>query len=230
MKTFLHSSWVLAPLAVLVPLALSLAAGRWSPAHRLGTSREVAGDVFPLDCFSRPGIAASILQRETQRCYCEFIELRDIDWYARLQPPASPLKAADNGFRPTADIDANTSSSGARLATAVKKLEDLDGMVTQLGRDLDTKLMVIYSATSQPDRFLDCYLSILAKPLDGQDVDLQTQWALQCSQKCGRTAEVVDALQHFIRFRSDLKCVNTVRNILRDWQDQAGSEAPAANR
>jgi hypothetical protein len=230
MKRFLNGRSILVSLTVLVTLALALAAGLWSPTSRLDTSREVAGDVFPLDCFSRAGIAASILQRETQCCYCEFIEVRDIDWYARLAPLASPPKAGDAGFRRSVSIDANTSSTGARLATTVKKLEDLDGMVTQLSRDLDTKLMVIYSATSQPDRFLDRYLSILAKPLDGQAVDLQTQWALQCSQKCGRTPEVVDALQHFIRFRSDLKCVNTVRNILRNWQEQAASEAPAANQ
>jgi hypothetical protein len=230
MKRFLNGRSVLVPLAVLVTLALPLAAAKWSHTGLADTSREVAGDVFPFDCFSRPGIATSILQRETQRCYCEYIELRDIDWYARLAPPAPPPKAGDGGFRSTFSIPPSLSSTGARLTTAVKKLEDLDGMVTQLGRDLDTKLMVIYSATSQPSRFLDCYLSILAKPLDGRDVDLQTQWALQCSQKCGRTAEVVDALQHFIRFHSDLKCVNTVRNILRDWQDQAASEAPAANQ
>jgi hypothetical protein len=229
MKTFLYSRWVLASIAALAGLALPPAAGWWSPTGRLDTSREVAGDVFPLDCFSRPGIAASILQRETQRCYCEFIELRDIDWYARLQPPASPPKAGETGFRPTAAPDTTPSSSGAPLATAVKKLEDLDGLVTQLDRDLDTKLMTIYSATSQPDRFLDCYLSILAKPLDGRDVDLQTRCALQCAQNCGRTAEVVDALQHFLRFHSDLGCVGVVRTVLRDWQEEAALEARAAD-
>jgi signal peptidase I len=57
MKRILNGRSILVALGLLVPLAPPLAAGRWSPTGRLATaSREAAGDVFPLDCFSGPGI------------------------------------------------------------------------------------------------------------------------------------------------------------------------------
>jgi hypothetical protein len=116
--------------------------------------------------------------------------------------------------------------SPARVAAAIKEMEELYSRVAALKSDLDNKLMTLYYADEKPGKFLDRYLSLLKEAPEG-NVVVWARHALECSQQCGRNEEVYDALWHVTRFRPELKTASLLRSVLEDWTDLQSATEPS---
>jgi hypothetical protein len=75
-----------------------------------------------------------------------------------------------------------------------------------------------------PGAFLDSYLGLLREDTGAPDVVTWEWSALNCSRECGRTEELVDALQHAIRFHPELKTHHGLSETLDSWEHESRPE------
>jgi hypothetical protein len=181
-----------------------------------------------LDGFSRPSIASAILQLEAERLLSEYVELRDQEWYQSL--PGSPVRlGAQLALGPGYLSGTMPRGGSAKTAKAIEALEELEATVSRLQCDLERKLLVVYSQNDLPDKFLDHYLEFLREPPDGDPVLYAVQ-ALEWSRPCGRTGEVLDALEHLSRFQPQRKDAAQLRAALADWAIRNSTEPDGAGQ
>src|SRR5678815_3162230 len=164
-----------------------------SPGWHLSSA--LARDV-QFDCFSRPSIAFAILHREAERSFAASVQLIDFELAAQDSFSSIPSHTGlDNGIDAVHRNDAfeRSRNGSVRVAAALKEIEELRSRAAGLKDDLDRKLMVLYSRNALSNQFLDCYLNLLPHAPDGEIV-LWARSALECSLRCGREEEVMDAM------------------------------------
>ena len=105
------------------------------------------------------------------------------------------------------------------MATSpASQIERLHAAIQELNVDLDWQLMAMHFTDQSWNEFLDCYLRLLtAAP--GKANALWARSALECSQRCGRTREVVDSLEHLVRFHSEIKGAKACEATLLEWKE-----------
>jgi hypothetical protein len=183
-------------------------------------------DVWGLDSFSEPALAAAILKQRAESC---FAQARNAAWDYDLSPVHDPRQAAnglrqDRGFAGLAGPERGSPPQVPWLA----HLEELRATIQDLNIDLDQKLLVIYSENRLENQFLDRFLQLLCEAPNRQEVLDWAPASLECSLHCGRTEELEDALRHLARFHPNLKTTKRLAARVQAWEasQRAG---PSAN-
>jgi hypothetical protein len=189
-----------APLVALLLLALIvLLPVGWR--SRLQSSASFS-EAAPLDSFSAPSLALSILNREALRLVMAYAQRRDT---TRL--PGRP-QAPDS----TSGSALSSSLGGGDVIRPIAKLHD---QVQAFKIELDCRLMWVYADHGLGQQFLDRYLCLLAEAPDGPDVKLWMAQAVQYAPSSGRSEELVDALRHWARFHATPDRVKVLNDLLR---------------
>jgi hypothetical protein len=173
-----------------------------------------SGDsVSDVDSFSQPAIAAAVLKHEAGLLSLAYGESR----HSAKKPETGPVEP----YAPNTNEvhHAPNQSQGIALATSpASQIERLHAAIQELNVDLDWQLMAMHFTDQSWNEFLDCYLRLLtAAP--GKANALWARSALECSQRCGRTREVVDSLEHLVRFHSEIKAARACEATLQEWKE-----------
>jgi hypothetical protein len=185
-------------------------------------------DSLQFDCFSEPSVAVGILRREAERSFSDVLQLIQLEQEShddRLPVGPSTDSCEGPGFVQRNQVFEESGQSPARVAAAIKEMEELYSRVAALKSDLDNKLMTLYYRDEKPGKFLDRYLSLLKEAPEG-NVVVWARYALECSQQCGRDEEALDALRHVTRFRPELNTASLLRSVLEDLQCAEPSVRP----
>jgi len=183
-------------------------------------------DVAALDSFSEPALAAAILKQRAESCYTQ---ARNAAWDSALSPFHDPLQAG-NGRRPGQNAAglAGPGRGFPPVAPWLAALEELRATIQDLDVDLDQKLLVIYSEHRLDNQLLDRFLQFLHEAPERKEVLEWVPSSLDCSQHCGRTEELADALQHLVRFHPNLKTAKRLSARVQAWE--AGRRARPGDR
>jgi len=188
--------------------------------HLLISSDNKPASLSSLDSFSPPSVATAIVNQEADRLLLLYTEnfpaqaTQASEKAQRLDPAAGSCESREIVKR----------CSGDRL----NAMTEIHGAVRRLGADLDRKFLMVYFREDSWDAFLDSYLRLLRTEPAVPEV-VGWEWcALRCSQRCGRTDELVDSLEHALRFHPEQKTRHGLRNVLDDWRAQnvPNSNAP----
>lgn len=188
---------------------------------RFGVARvsRSSGDIPQLDSFSEPAVAIAILQQHVQNLY--FAPARDFNGTNEV---LRPREAASNFSAWVSPGNQNFAappffSSGSQKSEPDpnrQSLSELHGRLSALQAQLLQNLLALHYQNHSWNDFLDCYLQLLVAQPE-QVVCSWTRSALACSPICGRTDEILDALQHFTRFSKDTNAVARLQVVLEDW-------------
>jgi hypothetical protein len=163
-----------------------------------------------LDSFSPPSVATAIVNQEADRLLLLYTE--KFPSQATRASDSAPYLSPAVGFRESPEIAKRCSGDRAR------DLVEIHEAVRRLSTDLDRKFLMVYFREDSWNDFLDSYLRLLLTEPAIPDV-VGWEWcALRCSQRCGRTDELVDALEHAVRFHPELKTRHGLRSVLDDWR------------
>jgi hypothetical protein len=100
--------------------------------------------------------------------------------------------------------------------SVVQPIQRLQSGIAALDADMDRKLMMVYFENHLWNKFVDRYLHLLETEPQSNSIVMWGQCALACSENCGRRQEVLDALNHFVRFHKELKTVRGVTSVLEE--------------
>ncbi len=194
-------NWFYLSLTVLVLVDLLDTAARFGQSFR---TADVLAGVAPLDSFSEPAIAATLLRREAENLFSSFTEARnDADY-----PGTLPLnKRASSVTRKPDDGDAvgwkprEMSTTENQL---LQRLEKLRATLRELSQDVDQKLLVIGLKNRNANDLVDCFLELLHNCPERPEILEWVEPALDSAESCGRADELQDALEHVLRFQKSL--------------------------
>ncbi len=181
-------------------------------------SDEFEGTIVAFDSFSEPAVACTILNQEAERQLLAFCEQEDEeqaflpDHPGREVQPAVLPRTSQISVPPTPAAQRSGSKAGA-----VQSLHALDAHVRGLELKLGEKLLVVYARRQMWNEYLNRYLQMVREEPGGNEVVLQAGCALEAGLKCGRAEEVVDMLQHVVRFHPELKTTASLRTRLAEW-------------
>jgi hypothetical protein len=211
-------------LSVLLALALlcDLVAPAWKKISFFGSSGIASNERCGLDSFSEPSVAMAILRAEADRLFDTYVQQRDRDIPAKaVFAGRSVAESQEFGTGRHSNYDASSGVESEKRVvapdTSIQSLEQLRREVQELKTDVDRKLLAIYSQRQSWPEFLNCYLEFLR---EAQQNSWAVEWApcaLVHSQSCGRTGEVVEALQHAILAHPDWKSARGLRTVLEQW-------------
>lgn len=167
----------------------------------------LATEASQFDCFSRPAVAAAILEHEADRLVADYREWHeDQDAQAGLALsrviPASQAATSKGG-----PVNERPVPAAVRTAATMRALEELEGRIRRLHRHVAVELLRIYSESENPEGYLDHYLYLIREAADDREADTaagiiwRLRLALAWSEQCGRADEVLDAVQHVTRFQ-----------------------------
>jgi hypothetical protein len=96
-------------------------------------------------------------------------------------------------------------------------LEHLRQEIQDLKTDVNRKLLAVYSERGLGIEFLDRYLEFLREAPENPWVVSWAAYALVQAHRCGRSGEVVEALQHVILTHPEWKISRGLRAALEQW-------------
>jgi len=187
----------------LLVLALSQVAGLgMKTLHFFRTANGEHEDPCDFDSFSEAGVAMTVINQEANRLLLAYTEAQPA---AQVEDPR---------------LSGSESFSRDALQVTAKAVAEMHQAVRGLSTGLDRRFLRVYSQQGAAEAFLDCYLALLN--LDPGTPDVVTwEWsALNRSWECGRTEELVDALQHAIRFHPELKTSHGLGETLDSWAQE----------
>jgi hypothetical protein len=213
-------------LLLLLVLVLPGSGLRWDSDRVAESSDPWSNELPQLDSFSEPAVAAAILQRQVRSLFQGYL----------LTNRAGAIAAEISATRTVADsndqapkqhgVAANGRRNEARPLNQ-SSLWALDKRLRALRSESLENLLVIHCQQCSWNDFLDAYLELLAVAPDRAAARCWTREALNCSRACGRTDEVMDALQHVTRFSKNTRIVAWIQSSLEDW-DTAMFHGPRA--
>ncbi len=200
-----------------------LADPEWRVRQFLRSSNSPGEQPIELDSFSRPCIARAVLANEAERLLGAYTGARDghDELQALLQQKPELFGKQTLHYAAQLTEDAVKDYFIPQSST-IGPLEDLHQQIEELHGDLDRKLLVVYSQNGRWNEFLDRYLHLLRTEPEHRAVLNWVRTALVCSQRCGRSDELLDALGDVIRFHGDLKTVPSLRATLNEWRSAHG--------
>jgi len=188
-----------------------------------------ARDFPQFDCFSEPSVAVGILRSEAERTFSDVLQAIELEQEShddRLPAGPSIDCREGTGLIQRKQVFEESVPSPARVAAAVKEMEELYLRVAALKSDLDRKRMTLYFLDHRSDKFLNSYLNLLEEAPDDGNVVVWARYALKCSQECGRKEETLDALRHMTCLRPELNTASLLRSVLEDLQSAEPSVRP----
>ncbi len=189
-------------------------------------SRALEMETPEFDGFSQPAVAAGILRQEAERLFQDYVEQHERE--SASSPTSSPARLVLQPVVAQVTTGGSRSrNSSPRMARAIQELEQLEATTSRLQRDLERKLLAVYSRNDYSNKVLDRYLELLSKPPDGEALVLAPQ-ALEWSRSCGRSEELLDAIEHLCRFRPQSKDAAAMRAVLAAWAAQSSTQPDLA--
>jgi hypothetical protein len=203
-------------LTVLLVYRLAAVSAKTSDPLRPG---DLLDDPTSFDAFSEPSVACAILRQEAERLLWVYREDWDREQASQRQRNGGDVEP---GARPGAGQSTElltTSANRSGLQTpSIESLRVLDAQVQDVQLSLTLKLLLVYADHQMWNEFVDRYLQLPREGPGRAKAALFVRLALDCSEKCGRTEEVVDALQHMVRFHPELKSSEGVKEVLAEWK------------
>ncbi|MCX6921880.1 MAG: hypothetical protein NT154_01485 [Verrucomicrobia bacterium] len=192
--------------------------------QRFGKSYSLEGAPL-LDSFSKPSVGVGVIKLEAERLLLAFYQHRD---EVESAPSALSHESTAAGRQAGPVSEGNSRAAFDPQSTpegsALERLARLQAEVGNLEVDLDLKLVWAYYRSHSCNEFLDCYLRLVQQPSGLPWVQFWRHNALDCARKCGRAAELADALRHVANFRPNLqrtremKAVLEMRAVLENWE------------
>lgn len=200
-----HGLTRLGRLAFGFSLVLAVAAGwglgaGWLEFRETSMSAELAGELPEFDSFSRPEIAAAVLEQEARRAYSDCVDAREIQWQRNVHLSKCSPRVLRSSIVPCAD---NTNAA-ARLRAAEASLQRLQARVALVKLNLDREMLAVCENHRRQNEFVDRYLVFL-REAPSLEVILWAGCALNAAEQCGRKDELVGALQQEARFRPEAR-------------------------
>jgi hypothetical protein len=97
--------------------------------------------------------------------------------------------------------------------SSLNEMERVSTVIGKLRLNLDKELIQIYLSRHRSTTVVSSYLELLHEAPDS-DVIVWAVHALQCAKECGRTEEVLDAMEHFWRFNANRRECFVLRHFL----------------
>jgi hypothetical protein len=192
--------------------------------QRFGKSYSIEGAPL-LDSFSEPSVGVGVIKLEAERLLLAFYQHHDqVESDSSALSHDSPAAGAQVGPVSPGSSRAAFDPQSTREDSALERLATLQAEVRNLEVDLDSKLVGAYYRSDSCNEFLDCYLRLLQQPSAFSGVQFWRRNALECARKCGRAAELADALRHVANFQPQLysaremKAVIEMRAVLEKWE------------
>lgn len=200
-----HGSWRM-PLLCLV-LGLELSELRLGTPTLQGMKTSPGEEIPELDSFAQPDLALSVLKHHAQNLFFAYT-VGETSTNHGWPPGEGPLAAPSwRGERREGGDDS------ARLPLCA-----LRPGIRDLYEDLLVKLLAVHYQKQSWNEFLDCYLELLAVAPGNLGLVTWTRSALACSASCGRTNELLDALNHFTRFSPNPRVAARCQDMLDQWK------------
>jgi hypothetical protein len=170
-----------------------------------------------LDSFSEPAVACALLKQESLRLLLVYEE-------KQIQQRASPSPGGTGRSElslPSDDPHRTIAPDRAEQPSALEipetqSLLALDARVWDLHLDLSRKTLRVYLDQHSWDKFVDRYLEILRASPEWGEVRAYLARALDCADKCGRTTEVIGALQQATQAHPELLGFAGLREAVAD--------------
>ncbi len=185
--------------------------------HRVADSSGASNTDLPqLDSFSEPAVAAAILQQQVRNLFQMYL-LTNKPGAMTAGTPATGTGPKSNSQAPKRPgVSADRQRNEAKPFNQ-ESLWALDERLRALRSESLQNLLVIHSQHGSWNDFLDTYLELLAVAPERAAARCWTREALTCSRMCGRTDEVLNALQHVTRFSKNTRIVAWIQSSLEDW-------------
>ncbi len=211
------AGWAGLCLALLVPLALRLPAVASKASESAGPEEFCEAPCF-IDSFSEPSVACAILKQEAdrllQRCWWD----HDRALVALEGPDGGAQPAVAPTARPGTDRPDRPGEGSDSQAAAVQPLRALDRQVQDVQLNLTRNLLVAFLNQGLWSEYVDRYLQLVQATPGRSEVTIHARSALDCARKCGRVEEVLDALQHVIRYHPELRTAQGLKDVLAEWK------------
>ena len=206
-------------LTVLLVYRLAAVSAKTSDPLRPG---DLLDDPTSFDAFSEPSVACAILRQEAERLLWVYREDWDREQASQRQRNGGDVEP---GARPGAGQSTElltTSANRSGLQTpSIESLRVLDAQVQDVQLSLTLKLLLVYADYQMWNEFVDRYLQLLREWPGRSDSALFVNLALEGAEKCGRTEELADALQHIARFHPELKSCDDLIAVLAEWKTKS---------
>ncbi len=200
-------------LLLMLVLLWPLSGVRFGPAQVSESTALLTDDLPALDSFSGPAIATAILQRQVEILFLACLRTNEARRLAEgIRTAAIPHPQTQTGERRFSSDQAQ----GIQLAGG-ESLFTLDGRLRRLRAELLQDLLAVHYQNRSWNDFVNAYLELLAVEPDKVGMAFWTRSALACSHLCGRTDEVLDAVQRIARFSKNPKTVVRLQAVLADW-------------
>jgi hypothetical protein len=225
-----HVLWASLGLALIVVLACRWAVTIAKTGQDCGPD-ELKDGVVSFDSFSEPAVACAILSQEAERLLLVYREQAGeesvlLEEHAVLiaEPAVNQGTVQGNGVPPLAKGRSGTKAS------VMHSLNVLDAQVRGLELSLVRSLLVVYADQRSWDKYVDCYLQLIREEPGQSDVVVHVRCALDAAAKCGRAEEVIDVLQHVVRFHPELKTAAVFKSALAEWGATSSPALQAGNQ
>jgi hypothetical protein len=190
-----------------------------------------------LDSFSEPDIAVAVLKKHAQElretCTFEINLARERDLRAHwtlktppqhyldqpLEQPLNRMRSASDAMPISSRESGSASAFQAGLAQWIPRLRAELKRQSQAAADAELAHMylMLCKAGGQWEAFLDVYLGMLIASPEHNDVPSWAPVALSQARFYGRTEEILDALQHMIRFHRDRDAAARIQVAVDRW-------------
>ena len=208
-------------ISYLVVVVVSLLIGSGLKVFRLFSPSLATSDRFAnLDSFSEPSIAAAVLRQYARELMSAHDPSKQIE--AQIESQAQTVAGNRSDSRRSKPNERRVPFHAPRdmeglQVPSIERLQGLQQEIKKLNADVAYELMHVHLANREWNEFLDCYLQLLQTTPNMPDSRYWAHWALVYSQNCGRTDEVLDSLQHVIRFDCHLKSTDGLKTLLDEW-------------
>ena len=172
--------------------------------------------VSQVDSFSQPSIAAAILKRETDHLFWAYAENRNRALELEVGRVQENTAGKNQQLPGQNQLSLHELKHVALASAPMQDIERLHATLQELTIDFDRQLMATHFTNESWNEFLDCYLRLLVEAPEKVNA-LWTRAALEYSQQCHRTEEMVGALEHFLRYHPQLKAARALESTLQEW-------------
>jgi hypothetical protein len=206
-------------LAIAVPLLYRMAVASLDTSEGSGGSKDLVKEPALLDSFSEASVACALLKQEANRLLLMYGEKRD-------QQKASQAPEMQERQTPAMRLDktefATSTARGRGLSEwqlpEAQSLLALDARIWELHLDLSRKALKVYLDRHCWNHFVDRYLQIVRESPERLEAHIYFVEGLDCAEKCGRTGEVIGAVQQTIKAHPELRSLDALNEALADWK------------
>ena len=218
-----RAAWVGLSFVLVVVLVYQLAGAIYGPGQP-ARLEEFRNEPVPLDSFSEPALACAVLKQEADRLLLAYREDQERQGFPsrRARRGAGEVAAQPEALQIVSALPPASDRVGPQSQT-IEPLLALDAQAQDVRLLLNRMLLLVYLDQKQWSPFVDRYLQSVREGPRRREAVIYGPLALDCAQKCGRVEEVMDLLQHFVRFPTEPGMAAELKQMLAKWRaERAG--------